>query len=151
MSVRRRRLSGLLALAFLVVPVVEIYVLIQVGQVIGALPTILLLIADSIFGAWLIKREGARAWGALRQALAGGRMPHRELADGALVVLAGALMLSPGFVTDVLGILLILPFTRPVFRRLLAALVRRRLVVGATSRPAGGAGQVITGEVIDKG
>ena len=151
MTVRRRRLSWLLLLAFLVVPVIEIYVLIQVGQVIGALPTILLLIADSIFGAWLMKREGARAWAALREAIAGGRMPHRELADGVLVVLAGALMLSPGFVTDVFGVLLILPFTRPLFRRLLAALVQRRLIAGAASRPTRGAGQVITGEVIDKG
>lgn len=143
----RRRYSWLLVLAFLVVPVVEIYVLIQVGQVIGALPTVLLLIADSIFGAWLIRHEGARAWQALRQALAGGRIPHRELADGALVVLGGALMLSPGFVTDILGILLIVPITRPFFRRLLLGLVGRR-VSAARTRP--GDGPVVRGQVVDR-
>lgn len=153
MTARRRRLPWLLALAFLVVPIVEIYVLIQVGQVIGALPTILLLIADSIFGAWLIRHEGARAWQALREALAGGRMPHRELADGALVVLGGALMLSPGFVTDVVGILLILPPTRPFFRRLLSTLVQRRLLGppdgGRRGKGTSGPGSVIRGEVVD--
>jgi len=155
----RRRSSWLLVLAFLVVPIVEIYVLIQVGQVIGALPTVLLLIADSIFGGWLIKREGGRAWAALRGALGEGRMPHRELADGALVVLGGALMLSPGFVTDIVGIALIIPVTRPFFRRILATLVQRRLITPPTrpssggrssGAPGSGPGQVVPGEVVDR-
>ena len=148
----RRRLTWILLVAFLVVPIAEIYVLIQVGKVIGAPLTILLLIADSIFGSWLIKREGARAWEALRVALSSGRMPHREVADGALVLLGGALMLSPGFVTDVFGVLLILPLTRPFFRRLLATLVERRLT--SATFPRGydrqGRGDVIQGEVIDR-
>jgi len=126
---RRRRLGWLLLVLFVVVPVAEIYVLIQVGQVIGAWWTIVLLVLDSILGSWLIKREGARAWAAMRAALEDGRMPAREIADGALVVLGGALMLSPGFVTDVFGIALILPLTRPFFRRLLTGVVSRRLVV----------------------
>ena len=84
-------------------PLVEIYVIIQVGQVIGAWWTILLLIADSIFGSWLIKREGGKAWQALRMALEEGRMPHRELADGVLILVGGTLMLTPGFVTDIFG------------------------------------------------
>ena len=111
MSRRGRRAAAPLLLAFVVVPVLEIYVLIQVGQVIGPWWTILLLVLDSILGTWLIKREGRRAWLALREQVETGRMPHRELADGALIVLGGALMLSPGFVTDALGILLILPVT----------------------------------------
>ena len=127
---RRRRFSwSLVFVAFLVVPIVEIYVLIQVGQVIGAWWTVLLLIADSIFGSWLLKREGGRAWRALREALEAGRMPARELADAALIVFGGALMISPGFVTDVFGLLAILPFTRPVARRALGAVVARRLRV----------------------
>ena len=77
-------------------PLVEIYVLIQVGQVIGAWWTILLLIADSILGGWLIKREGGRAWRALRRRSSSGRMPARELADGALILVGGTLMLTPG-------------------------------------------------------
>ena len=88
----------------MVVPLVEIFVLIQVGQVIGPWWTILLLIADSILGTWLIRREGGRAWAALRSALNSGQMPAKELADGALILIGGTLMLSPGFVTDLLGI-----------------------------------------------
>jgi len=144
----------LLVLLFIVVPIVEIYVIIQVGQVIGPWWTILLLIADSILGSWLIKREGGRAWRALRSALDSGRMPAKELADGALILIGGTLMLSPGFVTDAFGILLILPMTRPLFRRLLTGVVTRRLVVLGT--PTGRPGQtppadptVIPGEVLD--
>ena len=91
---------GCSSLTFVVVPLVEIYVLIQVGQVIGAWWTILLLIVDSILGGWLIRREGRRAWLALTTALNSGQMPARELADGALILVGGTLMLSPGFVTD---------------------------------------------------
>lgn len=147
---RRGALGWLLVVAFVVVPIVEIYVIIQVGQVIGAWWTIALLIADSVFGAWLVRREGRRAWRALTTTLQSGRMPSTELADGALVLVGGTLMISPGFVTDVAGIALILPFTRPVARGLLARWVTRRLVV---RRPGGGRddgdGPVVRGEVID--
>ncbi len=155
MARRRRGLGWLLFVAFIVVPIVEIYVLIQVGQVIGVWWTILLLIADSILGTWLIRREGGRAWQAMRTALDSGRMPARELADGALILVGGTLMLSPGFVTDAFGILLILPFTRPLFRRLLTGVVARRLVVlgtgpGNATRPGPRSqGTVIQGEVVD--
>ena len=148
---RRRRWTRLaLFLAFIVVPLVEIYVLIQVGQVIGPWWTILLLILDSLFGTWLIRREGGRAWLALRVALESGRMPARELADGALILVGGTLMLTPGFVTDAFGILLILPFTRPAARRMLTQLVSRRLLAGYTTRPGPGpGGPVVRGEVVD--
>lgn len=149
-AVRRRRFPWpLLFVAFLVVPIVEIYVLIQVGQVIGAWWTVLLLIADSIFGSWLLKREGVRAWRALQQAFTEGRMPTRELADAALIVFGGTLMISPGFVTDVVGLLAILPFTRPVARRLLTAFVARRVVVVRDARRPGPPDDVVRGEVVD--
>ncbi|HET9501872.1 MAG TPA: FxsA family protein [Marmoricola sp.] len=152
-SGRRRRFPwGLLVLLFIAVPLVEIYVIIQVGQAIGAWWTILLLIADSLLGSWLIKREGGRAWEALRVALASGRMPSRELADGALILVGGTLMLSPGFVLDVVGLVLILPLTRPVGRRLLTRIVGRRLLSAAVPtarRPGRGAGPVVRGEVVD--
>jgi UPF0716 protein FxsA len=136
--------------AFIGVPLIEIYVLIQVGQVIGAGWTILLLILDSLFGTWLIRREGGKAWLALRVALESGRMPARELADGALILVGGTLMLTPGFVTDAFGILLILPFTRPVARRLLTQVVTRRLLAGQTTRPGPGpGGPVVRGEVVE--
>src|SRR3954468_22879405 len=130
MSTRQRRGFpwSLLLVAFVVVPLVEIYVIIQIGQVIGAWWTILLLIADSLLGSWLVKREGARAWRALRTALAEGRMPHRELADGILILVGGAFILSPGFVLDALGLLCIMPLTRPVGRRILSGLISRKLV-----------------------
>ena len=149
---RRRGWTRLaLFVAFIVVPLVEIYVLIQVGQVIGPWWTILLLIADSILGAWLIRREGARAWLALRVALESGRMPARELADGALILVGGTLMLTPGFVTDAFGILLILPFTRPAARRMLTQLVSKRLLAGYTTRPGPGpGGPVVRGEVVEE-
>jgi UPF0716 protein FxsA len=133
---RRRWLRPVLVLAFVVVPLVEIWAILQVGQLVGPWWTIALLVLDSMVGAWLIKREGGRAWKALRDALQGGRMPAKEIADGALILIAGTLMLSPGFVLDLVGLLLLLPVTRPVARRILTRFVERRLVVG----PAFGAG-----------
>lgn len=162
MSNRRRRFPWpLLFAAFLIVPLIEIYVLIQVGQVIGAWWTVLLLIADSLFGSWLIKREGSRAWTALRVALEQGRMPAKELADGMLILIGGTLMLTPGFVSDAFGLLAILPFTRPIGRRILARLITRRLAgnVGVFMPPSAagptreaqrpGSQDVIQGEVVD--
>jgi UPF0716 protein FxsA len=111
-----------LVIAFVVLPLVELYVLIQVGHVIGVLPTIGLLLAVSFLGAWLVKREGAKTWRAFRQALAEGRVPARETFDGALVIVGGALLLAPGFVTDVVGAFCVLPVTRGLVRRLLLAL-----------------------------
>ncbi|RYP87103.1 FxsA family protein [Nocardioides guangzhouensis] len=128
---RVRRVPGwLLALLFFGIPLLEIIVLIQVGQAIGPWWTILLLVADSIFGAWLMRREGSRAFQALSDALRNGRMPARELADGMLILAGGLLMLAPGFITDVFGILLILPFTRPIGRRVLTRVVSARLLAG---------------------
>jgi UPF0716 protein FxsA len=118
---------GLLAAALLVVPILEIYVIIQVGQVIGGWQTILLLIVESALGAWIVKREGRRAWAALQLAFSSGRLPARELSDAALVLVGGTLLLTPGFVTDVAGFFLVLPLTRPLARRALAWLVARRV------------------------
>jgi UPF0716 protein FxsA len=155
-STRRRRLwPWLLFVAFVVVPLVEVYVLIQVGQVIGPWWTILLLVADSVLGAWLVKREGRRAWRALRDAMRSYRPPARELADGALVLIGGTLLLTPGFATDALGFLFVLPFTRPVFRRLLTAYLGSRVTVAAGARTRRGPGPtgdtVVRGEVVDEG
>ncbi|WP_241564052.1 FxsA family protein [Nonomuraea polychroma] len=155
----------LLFLAFLVVPVLEIWLLIQVGSVIGGPATVALLIADSLLGAWIVRREGRRAWRALQEALQSGRMPNRELADGGLVLVGGALLLTPGFFTDVFGFLCVLPFTRPMMRRLGAWFFERRVKRMAAASPyanlfppspgAGAAhgdapqgGRVVHGEVI---
>ncbi|MEO3868172.1 FxsA family protein [Nonomuraea sp. B12E4] len=125
----------LLFLAFLVVPVLEIWLLIQIGSVIGGPLTVALLIADSVLGAWLVRREGRRAWRALQEALQSGRMPDRELADGGLVLVGGALLLTPGFFTDVFGFLCVLPFTRPLMRRLGAWFFDRRVKKMAAASP----------------
>lgn len=133
----------------LVVPILEVAVIISVGRVIGAWPTVALLIFESALGAWLVKREGRRAWGALRTALNTGRMPAGELADTALVLVGGTLLLSPGFVTDIFGFAAILPLTRPLMRAVLARVIAQRLVTvvgpglvttsvpGAGYRPSG--------------
>lgn len=134
---RRRWLPLALVLAFVVVPLIEIYVLVQVGQVIGAGWTILLLIGISLLGGWLFRREGGRAFRALRSTLNEGRMPARELADGALILIGATLLLTPGFFTDALGALLILPVTRPVARRALQGVLARRLVVVPGAAPGG--------------
>ena len=145
----------LLFLAFVVVPILELYVLIQVGQTIGVLPTIVLLVVDSLLGAWLLKREGRKAWSAFRRALDEHRVPAREVADGALVIFGGALLLTPGFLSDILGLLCILPPTRAGLRGVLTAVVARRLgVVGlAAGMATRGARRrratVVDGEVID--
>ena len=150
MARRRRWVTILLVALFIGVPLVEIYVIVQVGQVIGAWWTIVLLVLDSILGSWLVKHEGGRAWRALREALESGRMPATELADGALILIGGTLMLTPGFVSDLFGVLLIVPVTRPVFRRLLSGPVARRLA-GNVTRPGPGpaSGPVVRGEVVD--
>lgn len=129
---------GLLALAFVAVPLIEIYVIVQVGQVIGAWWTIALLLAAGIIGSWLMKREGGRAWRALQEALSRGRMPARELADGILILIAGTLMLTPGFLSDVVGLFLILPLTRPLARAMLTGFVTRKLI-GPGGPATGGA------------
>ena len=117
----------LLVLLFILVPIAEIYVIIQVGQAIGALWTILLLIVDSIIGARLLSWQGRRAWLRFQEALGEGRVPHREVMDGVLIIVGGAFLLTPGFITDVIGLALLIPPSRGVVRRVLArAIVLRR-------------------------
>ncbi|MFC7586659.1 FxsA family protein [Nonomuraea antimicrobica] len=125
----------LLFLAFLLVPVLEIWLLIQVGSVIGAPSTVALLIADSLLGAWLVRREGRRAWRALQETLQSGRMPERELADGGIILVGGTLLLTPGFFTDIFGFLCLIPFTRPMMRRLGSWFFKRRMKRMAAASP----------------
>jgi UPF0716 protein FxsA len=115
-----------LILLFILVPIAEIYVIIQVGQAIGALPTVALLIVDSIIGAWLWRSQGRRAWVAFGEALAAGRVPHREILNGGLVILGGAFLLTPGFISDVVGLMLLIPPTRAVIARGITRMLLRR-------------------------
>ena len=117
-----------LLILFVVVPIVEIWVIVQVGEAIGVIPTIVLLLADAALGTWLFRHEGRKAWSALRDAVNQHRVPSREVADGGLVLLGGAFLITPGFVTDVVGVLCLLPPTRAVLRRVLGEVIRRRLL-----------------------
>ena len=144
-----------LVVAFIVVPIVEIYVLIRVGTWIGLWPTIALLLLDGFAGAWLLKREGRKTWAAFNGALRAGRFPGKEVADGALVIVGGTLLLTPGFVTDIVGALFLLPPTRSIARRLLMRVARGRFgilgVLGesSTRRPPSADEDILDGSVID--
>jgi UPF0716 protein FxsA len=167
---RRPRVMRWVFLALLVVPVVEIAAIIAVGRVIGGWQTLLLLVLESLLGAWIVKREGGRTWAALQEALRSGRMPSRQLSDAALVLIGGTLLLTPGFVTDIVGFFFILPMTRPITRTWLENVVARRLLGpmgewpgtagragsgggpapgGTAPRSSGGRPDVIQGEVVD--
>jgi UPF0716 protein FxsA len=106
----------LLVLLFIVLPIAEIYVIIKVGEAIGVWPTIALLILDGFLGAALLRHQGRAAWRRFNEALAAGKVPAREVFDGAMVIVGGAFLLAPGFITDVIGLLLLLPPSRAMFR-----------------------------------
>lgn len=112
------------------VPIAEIYLIVRVGGLIGLWPTVLLLLASSVAGALLLRHQGRAAMDAFRSALDQGRIPAREAFDGALVIFGGALLLTPGFLTDLLGLLLLLPPTRDLFRALGTRLARSRIKLG---------------------
>ena len=131
---------GLLALAFLVVPIVEIYLIIQVGSAIGGWETVGLLIVISVVGAWLVRFQGLAILARVQRSLAEGKLPTDPLIDGLLVLVAGALMLTPGFLTDGVGLLLLLPPSRLVVRSSLKKRFAGRVSVGggAYGGPFGG-------------
>jgi UPF0716 protein FxsA len=124
----------LLIVLFIVVPIAELYVIIQVGEAIGVLWTIALLIVDSVLGSYLMRHQGRAAWRRFNETIAGGRVPAREAIDGVLVVFGGALLLTPGFITDILGAVLLVPPTRALVRRLLVHRFAGRIIVAAPGR-----------------
>lgn len=136
----KRRWPTILLVLLIVIPIIEVYLIIQVGHAIGGWQTFWLIIVWSLIGAWIVKREWSKAFGALSGALRTGRMPARELADAAIVLVGGVLLLAPGFLTDLIGLLLILPFTRPFTRRLFQASIARRVVGGPGVVRTGGGG-----------
>jgi UPF0716 protein FxsA len=141
-------LPGLAAL-FVVVQILEIWLLIQIGQAIGGWQTLALLVLDSLLGAALLRHEGRRTWRAFRRALEERRMPGREVADGALVLVGGTLLITPGFLSDVVGVLCLLPPTRAVIRRLVMTGVLRRM--GLVAQPGAAPSRrsrVVEGEVV---
>jgi UPF0716 protein FxsA len=128
----------LLIVLFIVVPIAELAVLIQIGQAIGVWWTIALLVADAVLGSLLARSQGRATWRRFNESLRAGRVPAREVMDGALVLFGGALLLTPGFLSDILGAFLLLPPTRAFVR---AVLVRRyggRMVASMTRGPGAG-------------
>jgi UPF0716 protein FxsA len=121
--------ARVLALIFIVVPFIELFVLLQVGQAIGVVETIGLLIVVSVVGAWLVKREGIGVYRRAQVTMAEGRVPAAELLDGVLILFAGALLLTPGFLTDVLGVSLLVPPVRAGVRQGLRRYLARRVRV----------------------
>lgn len=114
-------------LVMLSIPFLEIYLIVQVGQLIGPWWTLSILVGEALLGAWLVRREGTRAWRALNESFSSGKMPSGELADTALILVGGVLLVLPGFITDVVGLVFLLPFTRPLARKALAFFIARRM------------------------
>jgi UPF0716 protein FxsA len=125
----------LLILLFIVVPIAELYVIIQVGELIGVVPTLLLLLADAVLGSMLLKHQGRGAWRRFNEALAARRFPGREVVDGALIIVGGTLLLTPGFLTDIVGLFLLIPPTRALARRLLKRFTIGRFTVVTMGGP----------------
>jgi len=136
-----------LAGVFVVGPLVELYVIIQVAHVIGAWQAIALLVAESLFGAWLMKRQGRAVLLRIQSQLQDYQLPTKELVDGALILLAGALMIAPGFITDFIGFLLLLPPTRAIARVLVMRHFKGRLGRGYSFLGAAGTGAGFSGFV----
>jgi UPF0716 protein FxsA len=122
-----------LALLFLIVPLAELYVILKVGDAIGIGWTILLLVADSLLGSWLLRSQGRSVWRRFNEILAQGRVPHREVVDGVLIIFGGAFLITPGFLTDIVGLAFLLPPTRAIVRRILVRRMGRGEV--AAGRP----------------
>jgi len=134
--------QGLLV-ALLALPILEIYMLIQIGGMIGFLPTLILLFGAAGLGTYLLQTQGWSTWNRLQQSLARGELPATELVNGAVIVAGGALLLLPGFLSDIAGLLCLIPFTR----RLIAAwLVKNRLGLRQATPTDSNEPKVIEGE-----
>jgi UPF0716 protein FxsA len=118
---------ALLALLLIAIPILEVWLLVQVGQRLGLLPTVLILIVEAVIGVLLMRHEGSRAWKALNDAFTNGKVPTGELADAALILVGGVLLMLPGFLTDIIGFLFLLRWTRPFARKVIAFFVARRI------------------------
>jgi UPF0716 protein FxsA len=129
---------ALLVVVFIVVPVVELYVIIQIGQLIGVWPTLALLLADALLGSLLLRHQGRGAWRRFNTAIEERRFPAREVADGLMIAIGGTLLLTPGFITDIFGLILLIPPTRAIVRRLSRAYFARRFVVVGAGAPSRG-------------
>src|SRR3954463_12581493 len=122
---------------FIIIPIAELYVILKVGDLIGTVPTLALLVADSLLGSWLMRSQGRVVWRRFQDTMQAGRVPHREVFDGVLVIFGGAFLITPGFITDIVGFALLAPPTRSLVRRWLIRRGGRMFGISvATGRPA---------------
>lgn len=126
----------LLVVIFIVVPLAELYVILLVGDAIGVIPTLAILVADSLLGSWLLKSQGRAVWRRFNVAVEEGRVPHSEIIDGVLIIFGGAFLITPGFLTDIVGLLLLIPPSRHAFRRLTRRAIERGSPVVAAAGAA---------------
>ena len=126
-----------LLVLFVLVPIAELYVIIQVGQQIGIVWTLVLLVADSVLGSMLMRSQGRAAWRNFNAAVQAGRVPAREVFDGVLVIFGGALLLTPGFLTDLVGLIFLLPPSRAVLRGFAVRRFAGRMVASVARPPRG--------------
>jgi UPF0716 protein FxsA len=138
-----------LVILFILVPIAELAVIIQVGEQIGVVWTVAILVADSILGSLLMRSQGRAAWRRFNVTLQAGRPPAREVLDGILVIFGGALLLTPGFITDIFGIAFLLPPTRAVVRRLLVRRFADRMIAAATRGRPGPFPADVDGDGVD--
>ena len=138
----------LLIALFIVVPLAELYVILKVGDAIGVLPTLALLVADSLLGSFLLRSQGRAVWRRFTEAMRAGRVPHREVLDGVFVIFGGAFLITPGFLTDVVGVVLLLPPTRALVRRIASRRLAGRIAVGVAGA-AGGRAASTRGNDVD--
>ena len=119
-----------LLLLFTLVPLIELFLLVKLGTVIGIGATVLIVISTGVLGAWLARRQGLGVLRRLSEDLNEGRLPGDTLIDGLLILIAGALLLTPGLITDTIGFLLLVPQGRTVVRRIVAARFEKRTIDG---------------------
>ncbi len=127
-----------LFLLFLITPIVELFLLIQLGQWIGLGPTLALIVVTALIGSSMARREGLNAWVRFQQATASGKLPGTEMIDGLIILVSGALLLTPGVLTDLFGFLGLIPASRAVMRRYLADRFKRSVEQGTVRVRFGG-------------
>ena len=139
----------LLIVLFIIVPIAELALLIQVGSWIGLWPTLALLVLDAVLGSMLMRSQGRAVWRRFNEAIGEGRAPAREALDGVLVIFGGALLLTPGFITDIFGLLFLIPPTRVLVRRLIVRRATLRVMRVATPPRPNGRPQDVDGTAVD--
>ena len=127
------RSFSIFAVLFLIIPIIEIYLLIKVGEIIGALPTIILVVLTAVIGAGLLRQQGLSTLARFQQNLSTGKLPAQELVEGILLAVGGALLMTPGFVTDTIGFLCLIPFSR----KFIAATIIKNSTMKMTSKMGG--------------